>query len=182
MEVNSETEVLRFPIGRFKFPENYRKADLEEWIGVIETLPDRLADAVVHLDDSQLDTPYREGGWTIRQVVHHLADSHMNSYCRFKLALTEDSPVIRAYQEDRWAEQSDGRSAPPELSLQLLDALHARWAYFMSRMTEKDWERPFIHPESKREFPLKAVLALYAWHSEHHLQHVIRCKERNGWD
>jgi hypothetical protein len=181
MITDIDTDKLRFPVGKFKMPAEYSNENISEWIKIISELPLRLRKAVDKLDDAQLDTPYREGGWTVRQVVHHLADSHLNSYCRFKLALTEDTPVIRPYLEEKWAELEDAKYAGVELSLNLLEALHNRWVCFMKKMTPSDWERTFFHPESKKEFMLKSILALYAWHSEHHLQHILRLKERMKW-
>lgn len=180
--MQTEPDLLRFPIGKFKIPESYSRGNFEAWIQQLMVLPKQLNKEVIDLNQEQLDTPYRPGGWTIRQVVHHLADSHLNSYCRFKLALTEDTPTIRPYYEERWAELEDGKHAPVEVSLQLLDALHKRWVYFLERMSEKDWEKRFFHPESKKEFELKTILALYAWHSEHHLQHIVQLKKRMGWE
>ena len=180
--MNTDLDSLRYPIGKFVVPDSYPKKNLESWIQQISMLPKQLYTEVSHLSQEQLDTPYRDGGWSIRQVVHHLADSHMNSYCRFKLALTEETPAIRPYHEDRWALLEDGKNAPVEISLKLLDALHTRWVYMLERMTDTDWERKFFHPESKREFELKTILALYAWHSEHHLQHIVQLKKRMNWN
>lgn len=179
--MQTDLDSLRFPIGKFKIPESYSKENFADWIHQIRELPKLLYAEVSKLSNEQLNTPYREGGWSIRQVVHHLADSHINSYCRFKLALTEETPSIRPYYEDRWALLEDGKNAPIEISLKLLDALHTRWVYMLERMSEKDWERKFFHPESKREFELKTILALYAWHSEHHLQHIVQLKKRMNW-
>ncbi|MBP6335636.1 MAG: putative metal-dependent hydrolase [Bacteroidia bacterium] len=177
-----DLDQLRFPIGKFTLPENYSDENFSKWMTSMETLPDRLRAAVKNLDDAQLDTPYRPGGWTLRQVVHHLVDSHINSYCRFKLSLTEEVPVIRPYFEERWAELGDAKSGPIEMSLKLLDALHARLVYFMKEMKAPDWERKFFHPETNKEYQLKTILAIYAWHSEHHLNHILQLKKRSGWD
>ncbi len=176
-----DLEKLRFPIGKFKMPDLYSDEDIGKWIHTIETLPALLRKEVEGMDNQKLDSPYRPGGWTVRQVVHHLADSHMNSYCRFKLALTEEVPGIRPYFEERWAELEDAKNGSVDMSLHLLDALHMRWAYFMRRMKPGDWERRFFHPGSKREFSLNTSLALYAWHCEHHLNHIIQLKKRMGW-
>lgn len=176
-----EMDTLRYPIGKFSRPIAYSPAEFKNWIHRIDHLPNALSAAVSGLDEKQLDTPYRDGGWTIRQVVHHLADSHMNSYCRFKLALTEDVPVIRPYFEDRWAELEDARKAPVEISLKLLESLHVRWVYFLRSMKETDWLKKFHHPESRRDFELREILALYAWHGDHHLAHILELKKRKKW-
>jgi hypothetical protein len=181
MNEQTELEFLRYPVGRFKIPESFTTNEKEQWIRQIENLPSLLRMVTENLSDEQLDTPYREDGWTIRQVVHHLVDSHINSYCRFKLALTEETPAIRPYYEDRWAKLQDGSKGPVELSLSLLESLHRRWVYFLQRMDESDWDRKFFHPESKREFSLKIILALYAWHCDHHLHHITNLKKRKGW-
>ena len=133
------------------------------------------------LENAQLDTPYRDGGWSVRQVVHHIADSHINSIVRFKLALTEDTPTIRPYDEALWAELGDARSAPVELSLALIDALHARWAVMLRGMTAEDFKRTFHHPEHDRTFPLDRTLAMYAWHGKHHIAHITSLADRMGW-
>ena len=143
-------------------------------------MPSRLREIVKDLRDGQLDTAYRPGGWTARQVVHHLADSHTNSYCRFRLALTEDLPVIKAYDEARWAELSDAKQAPIELSLTLLDALHGRWVLLLESLTEEDFRRAFRHPEHG-EMRLDWTLGLYAWHCRHHVAHIAGLREREGW-
>ena len=180
--INEELETLRYPVGKFSAPKEFSTALSREWIGAIEDLPKKLNQAVTNLDDTQLDTPYRDGGWTVRQVVHHLADSHMNSYIRFKLAMTEDLPTIKPYFEERWAELEDAKHAPVEISLSLLEALHKRWVAFLKTLTEDDLKRKFHHPESNRDFELRAILALYAWHSNHHLAHIATLKERKGWN
>lgn len=169
----------RYPIGLFHLDHTPTEADRAGWIEVLEAAPTRLRAAVSGLDDTQLDTPYREGGWTVRQVVHHLPDSHLNSYVRFKWALTEDAPVIKPYFEDRWAELPD-MSAPLEVSLALFSALHERWTILLRAMTEADFARTFVHPENGVQ-ALSESLALYAWHSEHHLAHITGLRERRGW-
>lgn len=176
-----DSDSLRFPIGRFVKPSNPTTTDVEHWITVLEETPMRLRHLIHGLSDAQIDTPYRPGGWTVRQVVHHLPDSHMNSYVRFKLALTEDKPVVKPYAEERWAELHDARTGPVELSLALLEAIHKRWTYFLRSLSEDDWKRTFIHPEANKVYDLKTVLALYAWHSEHHLAHIRQLKFREGW-
>lgn len=162
----------RFPIGKFEFPEAVTQAHREQWLREIEETPLRMREAVHGLVEQELATPYREGGWTARQVVHHLVDSHINSYVRFRLALTEDSPVIKPYLEDRWAELPDARSAPVELSLSMLETLHARWMLLLRSLTPEDWARSFRHPE-RGLMTLEKNLALYAWHGKHHVAHVM---------
>lgn len=171
----------RFPIGRFQALADPSTEQRAAWIDQIRRLPAELRAAVRGLDDEQLDVPYREGGWTVRQVVHHLPDSHLNAYVRFRLALTEEEPTIRPYDEGRWAELSDARRAPVELSLSLLDALHARWAMLLEAMEPGDFARALVHPESGRQ-TLDRVLQLYAWHGRHHLAHVTGVRERRGWE
>jgi uncharacterized damage-inducible protein DinB len=167
----------RFPIGKFDaaaFPSR------EGNINTIAELPVRLASAVDGLTDEQLDTPYREGGWTLRQTVHHLADSHINSLCRFKLALTEDGPpTIRPYYEDRWAELADSRM-PVDVSLKIVEGVHSRWTSLLESMTDDDFRREFIHPETGA-WTLERVLGMYAWHSMHHTAHITVLRSRRGW-
>lgn len=167
----------RYPIGEFDIAQFGSRAAN---IAAIGELPGRLAAAVEDLDDGRLDTPYREGGWTVRQTVHHVADSHSNSLTRFKLALTEDeAPTIKPYYEDRWAELADSL-LPIDVSLSMIAAIHTRWAALLGSMADADFEREFIHPETGR-WTLEAALALYAWHSLHHTAHITRLRERNGW-
>ncbi len=179
--IATEIENLKYPVGKFKAPDSFSKQLIEEWIQTIDELPRKLKATVKNFNDMQLDTPYRDGGWTVRQVVHHLADSHLNSYMRFKLALTEDTPTIKPYFEERWAELDDAKNAPVEISVSLLEALHSRWVYFLRKMTDEDFKKKFHHPESKRDFELRTILALYAWHCRHHLAHITSLAERKGW-
>jgi hypothetical protein len=172
---------MRYPVGRFTTPDSVVPGDRAPWIDTIEQLPAALRLAVAGLSAEQLDTPYREGGWTVRQVVHHLPDSHMNSYVRFRLALTENEPTIRPYEEGRWAELADARSGPVESSLTLLEGLHARWTLLLRSLTDADWLRTFRHPEHGRIFTLHDTLAMYAWHCRHHLAHISELRNRNGW-
>jgi len=171
----------RFPIGEFKYSGPSGERERGERIDRIAAAPALLRSAVAGLSTEQLDTPYRTGGWTVRQVIHHVPDSHLNAYTRFKLALTEPSPTIKPYQEARWAELSDSRSAPVELSLDLLDALHRRWVLVLRQVREGEWSRTYFHPEQKREVTLDEVLALYAWHGEHHAAHITTLRRRMGW-
>lgn len=176
----TELETLRYPIGRFDFKQAVSPEKLTAWIGIIEAAPARMRDAVAGLDDAQLDTRYRPDGWTIRQVVHHVADSHINSYVRFKLAMTEDVPTIRPYHEERWAELEEARTGPVDLSLDLIEALHRRWVMFLRNMAQSDFDKNFRHPELG-ELNVGRNVGLYAWHCEHHLSHITRAREREGW-
>ncbi len=171
---------LRYPIGKFQAPERLDAQNRVSWIEQIDLLPSKLRAAVEGLDDFQLDSSYRPGGWTVRQVVHHLPDSHINSYCRFRFALTEDSPAIKSYDESAWAKLPDARSAPVALSLSLLQALHGRWVALLRSMTDADFARTFQHPELG-PFPLGKALALYAWHGDHHLAQINALRSREHW-
>jgi hypothetical protein len=172
---------LRYPIGRFAPPDRLEAAERERLIAQIEEMPRQLRRAVEGLGPEQIETPYRPGGWTVRQVVHHVPDSHINSYTRFRLALTEEEPVIRPYHEDRWAELPDSRTAPLEVSLSLLDALHARWGLVLRAITPEQWQRTLRHPE-QGVVGLERNLALYAWHGRHHVAHVTSLRQRMGWE
>ena len=174
------TEDLRYPVGRFSRPADVTPAQRQQWIAAIAAAPAALRAAVAGLTDAQLDTPYRPDGWTARQVAHHVPDSHLNSYVRFRWALTEDEPVIKAYDEKAWAELIDARTAPVALSLALLDALHERWVLLLQAMTEADYARVFQHPE-RGPMRLDHNLALYAWHGRHHVAHITSLRARNGW-
>ncbi|MEM6844899.1 MAG: YfiT family bacillithiol transferase [Bacteroidota bacterium] len=175
------TESLRYPIGRFSPPNGVTPSDRERYMGEIERLPATMRDVVVGLTDEQLNTPYREGGWTLRQVVHHVPDSHTNSYIRYRWTLTEDQPTIKAYYEARWGELPDASSAPIEPSLQLLKALHQRWLLLLRAMNDKDYSRSFLHPETNENIRLDTMLAMYAWHGKHHVAHIQSLKDRMGW-
>ena len=172
---------LRFPIGRYAPTPEPTADDRARWIAEVAALPARFRAAVAGLSPAQLDTPYRPGGWTVRQVVHHVPDSHMNAYMRFKLALTEDEPTIKPYDEARWATLPDVGVVAPEVSLALTDALHLRWTALLERMQPADWSRTFRHPEHDRLMRLDHVLGLYAWHGRHHTAHVTALREREGW-
>ncbi|MBV8550021.1 MAG: bacillithiol transferase BstA [Acidobacteriaceae bacterium] len=173
-------ENLRYPVGRYKAPAVIDSQTREAWIAEIERLPANLRELTAGLSEARLDSPYRPGGWTVRQVVHHLADSHLNSYTRFRLALTEETPSIKAYNEAAWAELADARSAPQELSLSLLQGLHARWTILLRHMTDEDFARTLQHPELG-EIRLDWMLGLYAWHCRHHTAHVAGLRSREGW-
>ncbi len=176
-----QLETLRYPIGKFSPPQQISPEERQHHIAEIESLPQKMRQAVENLSDAQLDTPYREGGWTIRQVVHHVPDSHLNGYIRFKWTLTEEQPTIKLYYEDRWATLSDAQDTPPEVSLRLLEALHQRWVILLKNMQEEDWAKTFMHPEQGRLVRLDTALALYAWHGKHHLAHIQSLKDRRGW-
>jgi len=173
-------EALRYPIGRLEIGSALSSAARIDRIDDLQQYPALVRAAVADLSDSQLDTPYRPEGWTVRQVVHHLPDSHLNSYVRFKWAVTEDDPVIRTYQEAAWAECWEARSGPVEMSLALLEALHDRWCAFLRTLTSEDWKRTFQHPEWG-SVTLDANLQLYIWHGRHHLAHITGLAEREGW-
>jgi uncharacterized damage-inducible protein DinB len=170
----------RYPIGKFSYSGPLTAEQKRQYLDDIEQTPARLRAAVHDLPDKQLDTPYRDGGWTVRQVVHHVPDSHMNSYVRFKLALTEDEPTIRPYMEDRWAELAEAKQAPIDVSLALLDSLHQRWMLVLKNLKDADWQRTFRHPELGA-MTLEKSLALYAWHGRHHVAHVTELRKRQGW-
>lgn len=176
----SDLEALKFPIGKFAWSGDISEEQRLCWIQEIEEMPGQLRNAVEGLDSRQLDTPYRPGGWTVRQIVHHLADSHMNSLIRFKLALTEERPIIKPYDEARWAELDDSRAADISLSLVLLDELHARWGLLLRSLQEGQWERTFVHPDSG-VIRLDANLGTYAWHGRHHIAHITSLRTRMGW-
>lgn len=178
---NSALEKLKYPIGKFTAPENYSVAYLSERIAEIESFPERLKKEVFQLTPEQLETPYREDGWTIRQVIHHCADSHMNCFIRIKWALTENKPVIKFYHEDLWAELPDNLTMPIEPTLSFLEGLHFRLAYLMKSFSESDLNRSFIHPENNKEYQLKEIIGTYAWHGNHHLAHITELKNRKGW-
>ena len=174
------TEALKYPIGKYA-AEPYSESRLEEWLNDIRDLPQMLEYAITNLDEHQLETPYRDGGWTVRQLVHHVADSHMNAYTRFKLGLTEDTPLAKGYDEKAWAEMIDSRIIPVNVSLTLLHALHTRWYALLKNITAEEWDRKVIHSEKNREMTLWFLLGMYAWHSRHHVAHVTSLRERMGW-
>jgi uncharacterized damage-inducible protein DinB len=170
---------LKYPIGNFQFDGEITNSVIKDWINEIEVLPKLLQAAVKDLDNEQLDTAYRSGGWTVRQVVHHLADSHLNAYVRFKLALTEEKPVIKPYDEKKWAELSDYK-LPIDISLSLLEALHQRWTNLFRNLSSADMEKTFIHPDSG-EVSVGKNIGIYAWHGRHHLAHITSLCNRKGW-
>jgi uncharacterized damage-inducible protein DinB len=175
----TDVDDLRYPIGRFRMPASSTPDVQAAQIQVLSRLPESLTAAIAGLDDAQLDTPYRDGGWTVRQLVHHVADSHANSYVRFKLALTEDWPTIKPYDEKAWANLADSRM-PIDVSLALITALHARWVSLLESMSEDDFSKGFIHPENGKQ-SLAVALAIYDWHSRHHTAHITALRSRQGW-
>lgn len=168
-------EKLKYPIGKFSRPADIRQEQIQAWIDDIEALPANLRKLLDGISEEELGTTYRPDGWTIRQVVHHLADSHINSYVRLKWTLTEDKPTIKAYYEQRWAELPEAKNAPIEMSLDLLDAIHYRWVVVLKALTEQDFRRSFIHPETGNEVSLDENIGLYAWHCNHHFAHINNC-------
>ncbi|MBZ5719401.1 MAG: putative metal-dependent hydrolase [Acidobacteriia bacterium] len=170
----------RYPIGKFSFEGTLTDAQRNQFIGDIERAPAALRSAIEGLSPQQLETPYRDGGWTVRQVVHHVPESHMNAYIRFKLALTEDEPTIKPYMEDRWAKLADVQSTPVEVSLALLESLHDRWVRVLRLIKPEEWKRTFRHPELGA-VSLEKNLALYSWHGRHHVAHVTSLRDKMGW-
>jgi uncharacterized damage-inducible protein DinB len=171
---------LRYPIGEYK-PQPFSQLQKEQWLKDLKFLPDDLSIAVQNLDAYQLNTPYRSGGWTVKQVVHHLADSHMNALIRFKLGLTENNPVIKAYDETAWSVLNDVESVPINVSITLLHALHIRLVKTIEHLTEGQWERTIIHPQHNKQMTLWYLLGNYAWHGKHHVAHITSLKDRNNW-
>jgi uncharacterized damage-inducible protein DinB len=171
---------LRFPTGKFHFNPEVTPEMRRQSIAAIRETPSALRAAVRGLTEAQLNTPYREGGWTVRQVVHHVPESHMNAFTRFKLALTEDNPTIKAYNEDAWAKLGDVARTPVETSLVLLDALHQRWVTLLEVMRPEDFGRPLVHPDSGPQ-TLDRMLQMYAWHGRHHTSHITALRARQGW-
>jgi uncharacterized damage-inducible protein DinB len=171
---------LRYPVGKFHFDSSMSQEQQQTSLHEIAETPTKLRAAVQGLSDAQLDTPYRPGGWTVRQVVHHVPDSHLNSYVRFKLALTEDAPTIKPYAEDRWAELADTQATPIEVSLTMLDSLHDRWVRLLRSLSPEQWKRTFRHPQMG-PMTLEKTLALYAWHGRHHVAHITELRKRMSW-
>ncbi|MEX0314505.1 MAG: YfiT family bacillithiol transferase [Allomuricauda sp.] len=174
-------EQLRYPIGTFKVPETITQEHLEGWITILENLPKRLENMVTVLSEEQLETPYRPDGWTVRQLVHHISDSHHNSYIRFKWGLTEDNPVIKPYFEKEWAKLFDTKSAPIQMSLDHLKAVHAKLVYLLKGLSKEDLQRKFTHPDGNEETTLEENIGRYAWHSNHHFAHIENLIKREGW-
>ena len=172
---------LKYPIGQFKKPVSHDASMHLEWLSALEALPSWLDACIENLDASQLDTPYRESGWTLAQVIHHVADSHMNAFIRLKLALTEQDPIIRPYNEAEWALTPEYTNVPVNVSITLLHALHRRWIALLNGMKPADWDRCYFHPEQDRYVPLWEQTAMYAWHSRHHMEHIRGLRQRMGW-
>jgi uncharacterized damage-inducible protein DinB len=171
---------LRYPIGKFTYNGPLTEDQKQKFLDEIAQAPANLRTAVKGLSAEQLDTPYRPEGWTVRQVAHHVPDSHLNAYLRFKLALTEEEPTIKPYAEDRWAQLADTQATPLEVSLTMLDSLHDRWVRLLRSLHPEDWKRTFRHPDLGL-VSLEKNLALYAWHGRHHVAHITSLRERNGW-
>ena len=175
-------EKLKYPIGKFDQPTVITKDILNKWISEISTFPERLSKKVLDLTEEQLDTPYRPEGWTIRQVVHHCADSHMNSFTRLKLTLTEYQPTIKPYFEERWAELPDAKNMPVQSSLKMIEGIHERWVVLLNNLTDNQLGREFIHPEHGKTFRIDENIGGYAWHCNHHLAHITETKKRYNWE
>lgn len=171
---------LRYPIGKYE-PQPFSDKQKRAWLQDIQFLPGLMEQAIENLDERQFDTPYRDGGWTVKQVVHHVPDSHMNAYTRFKLGLTEDNPVIKPYDEVQWAELRDVSVVPVNISITLLYALHTRWHAAIRDLTDEQWKKTVFHPEHKKEITLWHLLGMYAWHGKHHVAHITSLRERKGW-
>jgi hypothetical protein len=174
-------EDLKYPIGQVNIPTEITSKNISNWINDIENFPNNLEKLVSKLTEKQLNTPYRKGGWTVRQTIHHCGDSHVNSYIRFKWTLTEEQPTIKAYYEDRWAELFDTKDAPIEISLNFIKALHAKWVYLLQGLSDTDLNKVFIHPESGDTVSLKKNIGIYAWHCNHHYAHIENLLIRNHW-
>ena len=172
---------LRYPIGHFVCPEEITQAHITEWITILEDFPARLANLTKNMPDEQLDIPYRPEGWTVRQVIHHIADSHHHSYTRFKWALTENGSLIKAYEEKDWADLFDARTAPIELSLDYIKALHAKLVFLLKGISNSDLKKQYLHPEGNVEVSVEENIGRYAWHGRHHYAHIERLLHRKGW-
>lgn len=179
--MEDQLEKHSYPIGRLVPAENYTEKSIEPWINSIRSIPLLLDYCIENLDEAQLNTPYRLGGWTIVQVIHHIADSHMNAYIRFKLALTEDKPVIKPYEEQLWAELPDVFDVPVNVSITMVHALHRRWTSLMMAMTDEDWTREYYHPAAKEYVPLWQAANTYSWHGKHHAEQILSLRKRMGW-
>jgi len=171
----------QYPIGKY-VEQPFSEKQLQEWLNDIRFLPENLEHAVLNLDEAQLETPYRDGGWTVKQLVHHVADSHMNAYIRFKLGLSEENPTIKPYNQDAWAQMPDTKNLPINLSFTILHAVHRRWYEILINITPEQWNRTVVHPEYNKQMTLWHLLGMYAWHSRHHTAHINNLRERMGWN
>ena len=180
--MKDELEDLKYPLGRFHRPERFGEEMHGRWITEIEALPTWIELSVENLDSAQLEMPYRPGGWSVVQLVHHVADSHMNAYIRLKLAITENNPVIKPYEQTLWAQTPEVYNIPLNVSLTLLHALHRKWVSILKNLTEEDWNKTVMHPEQMRNIPVWELTALYAWHGRHHVAHIRQWRERNNWN
>ena len=179
--ITEELDELKYPIGKEQIPEKITSVEIQKWITDISELPLKLKQAASDLSREQLDTPYRPEGWTLKQLIHHIADSHMSALLRFKWALTEDEPTIKAYDQNAFAELYDSRLTPIEISLDLISALHGKWVILLENMSMSDFEKTFVHPETGYRFTLKESLGHYSWHGRHHYAHLHNLLERKGW-
>jgi hypothetical protein len=170
----------RYPIGQFQ-PQPFSEAQKEEWLSDIKFLPQAIENAINNFDEHQLQTPYRDGGWTVQQLVHHVADSHINAYCRFKLGYTENNPTIKPYEEKLWVQTSDVSNLPVNISVTLLHAIHQRLYEFLKSFNESDWQKSVVHPEHGKQIILWDLLGMYSWHGRHHVAHITSLKERMNW-
>jgi len=179
--MENDLEQLRYPIGRYTKPDGYTRNEMEEWMAVLREFPRWMDICIENLDAAQLQVPYRQGGWTIQQVVHHVADSHVNAYIRLKLALTEDNPTIVPYNENAWAVLPDVESVPVNVSVTMLHTVHRRLVALLERLSPEQFDRTYYHPQHKRTFPVWELVAQYAWHSRHHTEHIRQLRERMNW-
>lgn len=173
--------ISRYPIGEYQLPESFDPSAIPGWIDLMENFPRWLDVLIENLDEAQLQTPYRPGGWSTQQIIHHLADSHMVAYTRLKLALTEENPTVTPYKEDRWGETPEVETVPVNVSITLLHALHRRWTGLLRALPESDWKRTFYHPERQRSIPIWELVDFYCWHSRHHATQMQELRERQGW-
>ncbi|MCP2027912.1 hypothetical protein L1276_003080 [Flavobacterium sp. HSC-32F16] len=178
---NLDLEKLKYPIGKFNAPDEYSSEYISDKIKEIAALPEKIKNEAINLSDEQLDTPYRPDGWTMRQVIHHCAESHMNCYVRLKWALTENNPIIKPYDEKLWSDLPDSLTMPITPTLSLLEGLHFRLAYIMKNLSKNDLEKSFIHPENNSEYKIKQIIGMYAWHGNHHLAHIRNLKKQRNW-
>ena len=170
----------RYPVGKY-IPQPFSESLKEEWLADIKFLPNGVESAISNLDEAQLKTPYREGGWTIHQLIHHIADSHMHAYMRFKFGKLEEAPTIKPYEENDWVKTADVENLPVNISITLLFALHTRWHEFLKHLSDADWQRTVYHPEHKKSMTLWFLLGLYAWHGRHHVAHITELRQQKGW-